>query len=343
MDSQSRWTRPTRSLILHGTQPAPPASLVIRHDVQPTPSLVIREIHQPTPSMVVEDDMRASSSSILSTLRGKLRWPSRKSTRGLPRAYNDSGPGSNVLERALQITSERLYGGLYDDGDDYEPDHARYFDRYMSLRWRTVPIMTDEDCEHPVVRYTVPRELDYRQIHFERILFPDREQAILKHTFLIHGLDQARKTRFVIKCRSKAHSAASSIIRPGTGSFELTVIPADSEIYVVAALKIALSQGALALARVSLESSHYLLWLNMRNYLDSLTFRLQDQLSVNIGELAAVASPTTDQRGMSFKSLQDFLRDDLLHTAVAKRYSQLYDPPSETKFFHSGPLLSNVH
>jgi hypothetical protein len=342
MGFQSASTRPTRSLILQETQPAAPASLVIRHNVHPVPSLVNRE-HKPTSSMIVQEDIRSSSSSILSTFRGKLRWPSRKSMRGLPGTYNDSGVGSDVVERAIQITMERLYGDYYGDNDDSEPDHARYFESYMLLRWRTVPIMTDEDCDDPVVRYSVPRELDYRQIHFERISFPDFEKAILKHTFLIHGLDQARKTRFVIKCHSNNNSGDSSIIRPGSGSFELTVMPTDSEIYVLAALKISLSQGVLALARVSLESSHYLLWLNMRNYVDSLTFRLHDQLHVNVGELAVSATPMTDQRGMCFESLHEFLRDDLLQNAVAKRYSQSYDPPSEMKLFHGGPLLSNLH
>jgi hypothetical protein len=141
----------------------------------------------------------------------------------MPRAYDDHGSGTMILERALEAASERLYGGYY---DDREVDKARYLEYYMSQRWRTVPIVSDGNCDDPVVRHAMPRELDYRQIHFERVSFPDK--AILRPTLLIYVLDQAWKTRFIIKCDSTTNEVISKLVRPGSRSFKITVLPSDS-------------------------------------------------------------------------------------------------------------------
>jgi hypothetical protein len=338
MDSQPAWTRPTRSLVQHETQPAATASLVMGHGIQPTPSLVIRNSHQPTPSVLVEDDVRSSSSSVLSRLRRTFGRRSRTPTKVMPRAYDDRGPGTEILERALKAASERLYGGYH---DDRKVDDARYLEYYMSQRWRTIPIVSDGDYDDPVVRHAMPPELDYRQIHFERVAFPDK--AMLKPTLLIYGLDQVRKTRFIIKCAPTTNEVISKLVKPGSRSFKITVLPSDSQVYVLAALKISLGVNALTLARVSLESHHYLLWLNLRNYIDGLNFKLRDQLNVNAGELAASGSPITEHRDRCVDSLRDFLRDELLQKAMEKWYDQSFDTPSEMKFFHGGPVLSNLH
>jgi hypothetical protein len=327
---------PTRSLV-HQHGPAPSYSNCLRESHRPLGSDLQIMGHYPTPSVV--------------RVEGKKPRTTHRRT--------ESKYSSDMFDHLLDIQQRRRLWPRkqFDFMIDLVSAHKRAW-RYF-LSWQSVPLMNFNEISEPVIHRGMTRQFEHlRRIHFESVFFPEKNADPQEQTFAIYGLDELRNQWFVIVCQSIDASAIQSLdpASSATGLFNFTVIASNDERYIFAALKMSLAQGLLGFDPVDVlaESSRIALWGQLGQNLNDITFRFDDQISDDIGEIFTTALPEQAERWY-LQPFSNFHKDGELQDALARwhhsriskgrpreRVSGTEVRPWEYKFLPGGPLMTKL-
>jgi hypothetical protein len=233
---------------------------------------------------------------------------------------------------------------------------------HSGLRWQSVRLITFKSVSEPMIRHGMTRDYKHlRSIYFESVCFPGPRTESPYQSVVIYGWDRLCNKWFSILIHifefgtSRSFDSANALKIP----FKFTATPPENEIYLLAALKMSLAQGAVRIDADSLppESRRFTLWTKLVDHLSSLTYCFKDQISDEVGELFTTALPE-DTKGWYSQPFSNFPKDGELQDALATwHYSRISKGrtrsrlrrlevtdvrPWEYDFLPGGPLMKNL-